>query len=71
MPLDRSGSKKARKKNIDVLIHREGKTPKSAVGESYGIEREDKKKKKKSKKIIFRWFFENKKDKIYKLYILN
>ena len=50
MPLAKGSSKKAIQKNIDTLIHREGKEPKAAVGEAYGIARQAKKKAAKRKK---------------------
>lgn len=46
MPLVKGSSKKSIQKNIDTLIHKEGKEPKQAVGEAYGIARQSKKKKK-------------------------
>lgn len=46
MPLIKSTSKKAREKNIKTEIAY-GKTPKQAVGEAYGIQKQAKKKKKK------------------------
>lgn len=46
MPLMKSASKKAREKNIKTEIAA-GKSPKQAVGEAYGIQRQAKKKAKK------------------------
>lgn len=47
MPLAKGSSKKSIEKNIDTLIHKEGKDPKAAVGEAYGIAKQAKEKKKK------------------------
>ncbi len=49
MPLVKGKSKKSIEKNIDTLIHKEGKAPKQAVGEAYGIARQAKKKSPKKK----------------------